>query len=252
MQFSELYGTELTRELGSADTTQLFTTARRKAAINAAQLEFVKRTECFTRETTVTLVDDTQEIDLEVTITDLGWISKQGVSIRITDSSANVTYIEGDDLEVTTVGKLNTEEPGWRAVSASRPTKVYIRRDGGRIYLGLHPKPDITVGDTWVAIVPYVIIPTDLSADADIPFTYSSNAVLSFRPWHRALVHYAAYDLEKFRKDTTRSAAQLQLWEDELAKFEGKEKPKGGQSVRFSRNYRQPRNMTRYDPRVWP
>jgi hypothetical protein len=48
MDFVTLYGLELDRELGSADRTVLFTTARRKAAINAAQLEWVKRTECFT------------------------------------------------------------------------------------------------------------------------------------------------------------------------------------------------------------
>ena len=50
MTFLELYGTELDRELGTTDRTQRFTTARRKAAINAGQLEFVRRTECLTRE----------------------------------------------------------------------------------------------------------------------------------------------------------------------------------------------------------
>src|SRR3990167_8386798 len=126
MTFLELYGVELDREVGS-DSTTLFTTVRRKAAINAAQLEFVERTECLTRQTTVALVDGTQEYDLEA-ITDFLRISKQGVSIRITDSDANVRYIEGDDLTVTSVERLNQEAPGWRAVDAGTPTHVYLRR----------------------------------------------------------------------------------------------------------------------------
>jgi hypothetical protein len=249
MQFVELYGTELDRELGSADRNQRFTTARRKAAINAAQLQFVKDTECLVKETTVTLVDDTQEYDLESTITDFERIAKQGVSIKIV-SGSNTRYIEGDDLMVTTVERLNVEEPGWRSVSKGTPTSVYVQRNGGALNLGFHPKPSIS-GDTWTAIVPYVLIPADMSADADEPFTVSSNILKSMRPWHRALVHYAAYDMEKFRKDTARGAAQLQLYQVEVSKYTGVQKPHGGQSVRFARIYRQS-GMTnaRFNPRA--
>jgi hypothetical protein len=124
MIFSDLYGTELTRELGSSDTSTLFTTARRKAAINAAQLEFVKRTECLTRQTSVTIVDGTQEYDLDaIANADFGWLSKQGPSIAIT-SGSTVRYIEGDDLEETSVERLNVEEPGWRGQSAGTPQQV--------------------------------------------------------------------------------------------------------------------------------
>src|SRR5262245_1166554 len=140
MDFVTLYGTELDRELGSADRTQLFTTARRKSAINAAQLQWVKDTECFTRQTTVTLVSGTQEYDLESTTTDFAWISKQGVSIKIV-SGSNTRYIEGDDLEVTTVERLNVEEPGWRSATAGSPMKMYIRRADGAVQLGFHPAP---------------------------------------------------------------------------------------------------------------
>lgn len=252
MQFSELYGLELDRELASADTTQLFTTARRKAAINAAQLAFLARTECLTKETTVTIVDGTQEYDLEAAISDFGWISKQGVSIKIV-SGTTTRYIEGDDLSVTSVERLNVEEPGWRAVSAGTPTQVYIRRNGGAINLGFHPAPDISGTDTWTAIVPYVVIPADMTADADVPFTLSSNAVASLKPFHRGLVHYAAYDLEKFRKETGRSAAQLQLYEAVIEQYINTMKPKSGGRVRFVRNYRSSRRETqRFDPRVWP
>jgi hypothetical protein len=46
MTFLQLYGDYLDIELGSADRTALFTTARRKDAVNRAQLEFAKQTEC--------------------------------------------------------------------------------------------------------------------------------------------------------------------------------------------------------------
>lgn len=253
MQFSDLYGTELTRELASSDTANLFTLVRRKAAINAAQLEFVKRTECLQRQTTVALVDDTQEYDLDaITNADFGFISKQGLSIRIT-SGSNVRYLEGDDLEETTVERLTTEEPGWRAVSNGTPTRFYIRADGGTLNLGLHPKPDVTGSDTWVAIVPYVCIPADMSADSDEPFTVSANPRKDLRFWHRALVHYGAYDCEKYRKDIGRGSAQLQLFEAELQKYEAALKPKQGTAIRMVKDYRMVGRMGRrqpWDPRA--
>lgn len=250
--FVQLYGDELDRELGTADRSQLFTLVRRKAAINAGQREWVKRTECLQRQASVAIVDGTQEYDLE-TITDFTWIAKQGVSIKIV-SGATTRYIEGDDLEVTSVERLNLEEPGWRSVSAGTPIAVYLRREGGTVNIGFHPAPDVTGVEVWTALVPYVVFPTDMSADADEPFTVTSNALISLRPFHRALAHFGAYDLEKFRKDQGRSGAQLQLFELEVAKFIGAEKPKGGQRVRLATDYRQRARgritPTRFNPRA--
>ena len=129
--------------------------------------------------------------------------------------------------------------------------KWYLRRDGGVVYFGLHPAPDITGTDTWAILVPYVIVPADMSADADEPFTVSSNARKDLRFWHRALVHYAAYDLEKFRKDVARGSAQLQLFEAELEKYYAAMKPKQGSKVRLARDYRNVTNRpARWNPRA--
>lgn len=248
MTFLELYGLELDRELGSADRAVLFTLPRRKAGVNAAQLEWVKRTECLRKETTVPLVDGTQEYDLEATISDFAWIAKQGVSIKIV-SGTTTRYIEGDDLRVTSIERLNVEEPGWRAVAAGTPTTVYTVRNGGAVNLGFHPKPAITAGDTWTALLPYVLVAADLTADGDVPFTVAANPIQSLRPWHRGLVHFAAFDLEKFRKDVGRQQSQLQLFEAEVERFLTVEKPKGGQRVRMARQYRRP--LTSLYPRRW-
>lgn len=237
MNFLALYGDELDRELATEDRSVRFTLARRKAAINAGQLEFLKRTECLQRQVSIALVSGTQEYDLEASISDFGWIAKQGIAIAIT-SGTTVRYLEGDDLRRVTVERLTVEEPSWRAATAATPLKYYLRRDGGTINLGLHPKPSIAGSDTWAALVPTVVLPADLSADSDEPFTISSNPVRSLRFWHRALVHFAAFDLEKFRKDAQRASGQLQLFEREVLDYLGREKPHGGQTVRLSRDYR--------------
>jgi hypothetical protein len=52
-QFSSLWGRLLTQELGTDDSTQLFTDARRKAAINDGIREFADLTECFVRTSTL-------------------------------------------------------------------------------------------------------------------------------------------------------------------------------------------------------
>lgn len=148
---------------------------------------------------------------------------------------------------------MNVEQPGWRAVSPGTPTQYYTRPDGGSIYLGLHPAPSISGTDTWAVILPYVAVPPDMSADADQPFTISSNPIKALRFFHRALVHYAAYDLEKLRKEVGRSAGQLQLFELEIQKYISAQKPKQGAVVRLAMDYRavgRRAQPVRFDPRT--
>ena len=254
MDFVTLYGIELDRELGTTDRDQRFTTARRKAAINTAVARFIKRTECVTKQTTIAIVDETGEYDIEATVTDFGGIAAQGVSIKIVDSGGNVRYIEGDDLRETTTERLNVEEPGWRAATASQPMYVYIRHDGGTTNIGLHPPPSVGAGETWTIILPYWPIPADMTLDADEPFTFSANVVKRLRPYHVGLVHHAAYELEKLRKDDARGATQLQLFEGYVEEYKADQAPKRGTRVRLARDYRaNARSGTlRYDPRRFP
>jgi hypothetical protein len=216
MIFSDLYGTELTRELGSSDTSTLFTTARRKAAINAAQLEFVKRTECLTRQTSITIVDGTQEYDLDaIANADFGWISPQGPSIAIT-SGTTVRYLEGDDLEETSVERLNVEEPGWRgserghADASSTCGAMAARSTSASI-----PSRTLRHGHLGAARALRGGPGGSERGRGRAVHGLEQSGQGSLRFWHRALVHFAAYDLEKFRKDINAGAAQLQLFEIE-------------------------------------
>jgi hypothetical protein len=258
--FVELYGERLNRELGSADTSELFTTARRKAAINEAQLEWVKQTESFTKQASLTMVDGTREYDLEaagiISAQDFLWIAAQGAEYAWTDANGTVTYLADDTFPRRDVPILNREEPGWRNTDdASLPTSYYIREDGGTTYLGLFPPPAIGAGESAVVTLPYVAKPTDMSADVDVPFTASSNAKTILIPWHQALVHYAAALLEPLRKGYQAEQRQRALFAGIVADYLQRHRPKGGQTVTLAHNYyRAARHGTQRprDPRVYP
>ncbi len=248
--FLRLYGVELDRELAANSTSPLFTVARRKLAVNWAQLEFVKQTECLKRNTTIPLVTETPEYDIEATVSDFALIAKAGPSIRITSTNGSVRYIQGDDFQETSVERLNHERPGWRGESAGTPDSYYLDPDGGAINFGLVPAPSITAGDTWVLMLPYVIVPNNMVDDADEPFTVGANSIRSLRMYHRGLVHGAAYDLEKYRKDDARSAKQYQLFKLEIEMYKAGHKPKMGQHIRMATNYRRLPTSRRMDPRT--
>lgn len=247
--FSDLYGRLLDRELGSADRTQLFTTVERKAAINEGQTEFNERTECFAKQVSVSLTTGTQEYDLDTTVTDFSRLGSQGLSI-VFGSGSTARYVGGDDLQHTTVNELNTAEPSWRRWAAATPQQYYLRRDGGSLYLGLHPKPSFTGVAT--ALLSYLAIPPAMTLDADVPFTVGPNNPLSsLAPYHQGLVHWAAYLLEKFRKDEGRQQVQLALFDSVVAKYRASLVPKDGQVVRLATRYRRPMGRV-LDPRVFP
>jgi hypothetical protein len=258
--FLDLYGARLDRELGSADRDALFTTARRKAAINEAQLEWVKQTESFTRQVSITMVDDTQEYDLEavgiLSAQDFLWIAAQGAEYAWTDANGDVTYLSGETFPRRDVPVLNRHEPGWRNVEAvSLPTSYYLREDGGTTMLGLYPKPAIEVTESAVVTLPYVAKPTDMSADADVPFTVSSNPKTVLVPWHQALVHYAAALLEPLRKGYQAEQRQRGLFAGLVADYLQRQRPKGGHDVMVAHNYYRAARQSALrplDPRRFP
>jgi hypothetical protein len=255
--FLELYGAALDRELGSADTTQLFTTARRKAAINEAQREWVRATESFVREASISVVDGTAEYDLESSATDFWWIAPQGVEVSI-DDGTTVTSIGGDDLPRRDIVWLNRHELGWRQWTAGRPVAHYIRQNGGVHVLGLVPAPEVPGTETWTLTVPYVAGPADMSADGDEPFTVSGNAYIALRPWHEALAHFAAGQLERLRKDTERSAMQLERFGQFVADYVQRQRRRStSQTIVFARDHlgeasrrRSFGGLTQGDPRI--
>lgn len=263
--FLQLFGEDLDAELGSSDRVNLFTTAKRQRAINRAQLEFVKQTGCFQRQATITLADGTQEYDLDATgiisSGDFLDVAPQGPTHVYTDTGGSITYTEGDDVfPRIDPPQLTRGQSGWRdTTSVSEiPTSWYLREDGGSVHFGLVPVPDIGAGDSAAVLLPYVAHPPDMTDDAHIPFSVvmGTSPKLTLRPWHMALVHYAAALLEPLRKNYQAEKRQRELFAGMVADYIQKQRPKAGQRVVFARQYlRESRQRfigARMDPRRWP
>jgi hypothetical protein len=235
MTFVQLYSTFLDIELASSDTTQLFTTVRRKLAVNEAAKAFARMTDCLKRYGSVPIIDETGEYDLEVAFTDFIRVLEDP-SVKIIGAS-DTRYIQGDDLPRRDPAQLDWENPNWRAADAGTPMAWYLRPDGGATFLGLTPAPDVGSGEMWTILVPYSALPADMSADIDLPFTVSSNSPIRIAPYHQALVHYAAASLEPLRKNYAGAQRQMSLYNDYIAKYYEDERTSGPDQITMMRGY---------------
>lgn len=246
MNFSHLYSSALDQELGTDDSTRLFLTARRQRAINTAQLHFCDLTECATRESTFSCSNGTGEYNLISTVNvaagDYLRLSKQGPEYYLVTSggaSSNSTrFVAGNLLfPRREIQWLNEYDPGWRLSTGADPSAYYERMDGGRRLFGLVPPPRIASSETGRVILPYVAKPSSMTNDTSVPFTFGSTTRDDLEPYHQALVHYAASELEKLRLNQPAVQSQLQLFMGYIERFIRSLQPKGGQMVRFGRNY---------------
>lgn len=241
--FETLYSDRLDYELGTNDSNVLFTTARRKACINEGLREFADLTECWTRESTITCSNAVATYSLNSTVNvpnlDFLRVTADGPTYKYTDSSSNVTYVAGDDLPRRQEPWLNVEEPGWPAsTGATFPTAWYLRNQDGDIALGLYPPPTVSTLGSGVVMLPYVARPSSLVSSAAVPFTDTAGVTRSdLRPYHQALVHYAAHKLELLRKDTEASDRQMQKFLGYVQRFMQQKRKPAGDQVRPARNY---------------
>lgn len=265
MNFFLLYTSQLDQELGTDDSTRLFLTAKRWRALNQAQLQWCDLTECAIKQSTVSCSNGIGEYNLLSTVNvpggDFLRLAKQGIEFhRVSShggSSAITTYIAGDHmLPRREVPWLNEYEPGWRDSTGADPTAYYERMDGGERLLGLVPPPSVGSSEIGKVILPYVAKPSSMGSDTDIPFTFGSTVRTDLEPYHQALVHYAASELEKLRLNTEASQAQLQMFLGYVERYHASMKPKGLQTVRMARNYftemrRRGRDEERAIPYPW-
>lgn len=243
MQFSHLYSSALDRELGTDDSTRLFTTGRRKDAINQGHLHFCILTECSRRESSFSCSNGISEYNLLSTVNvqpgDFLQFASQQPEFRhlSSGSTAIVTYVAGDSFPRRDLNWLNANTPGWRASTGGTPTAWYPRTDGGRYLFGLVPPPEIDSSESAVVTLPYVAAPSSLSSDTDVPFTFGSTVREDLAPFQQALVHYAAAELEKLRKDWAAVGVQQQLFQSYVQRYARARDPQGPRQVRTQRNY---------------
>lgn len=240
--FSSLYGSRLDRELGSADSTQLFTTARRKAAINEGIQQFADLTECYRDSETFAWASQQTEVNLS-TLTNFARLDAEGVIFTRTDSAGTVTVVAGEDLPRVDRAWLSRYRPGWQTSTVSTgtlqlPSAYYVAQDGGYYVVGLHPTP--SAGGTNASMqceVRYVAIPDVLTSDTAEPYTAGGVTRGDLRIYHQAAVHYGAAQLEKFRRDTQASAEQMQAFMGYVQRYIGASKRKGGQAIALATSY---------------
>jgi hypothetical protein len=248
-QFSSLWNRLLTQELGTDDSAQLFTDARRQAGINDGIFEFADLTECFVRVATITWPGGTGEVNLHASsiLADQDFVriaAKQSVTFRYTDAAGNVTVLAGSDLPQTDVAWLDRYEPGWQISTVASslqqlPQKFYLRPNGGALLLGFWPTPSTGSSASIAVTVPYVAKPPVLqSTDATAePYTVSTGVRADLRIYHRASVHYAAHQLEKLRRDDQASDRQLQRFLSYVTRYAQAMRQKGGTALTFARTY---------------
>lgn len=236
--FSALYDDALHTELGTNDTSVLFTGARRKHAINEGYRQFADITECFTAQSTISVSTGVQEIELS-TLSNFARVAGQGPVFIISDSNGQQQVLAGNDFPQRDVPYLDGAQTGWRSTVTGYPSGWYLRDDGAHKYFGLDRRFDVSSGSTMTGklILPWVQIPSSMTSDTDVPFKVGSLTRQDLLPYHTAIVHYAAHDLEKLRKDTDASDRQLQKFQGYISRFFGQMRPKGSRSVRTAVSY---------------
>ena len=243
MQFSHMWSSGLTIELGNADSTKLFTDARRQNAVNNGVLMFVDLTECLVRESTIASSHGVREYNLmsSVNIPGLDYLkpAKQQPEFQFTDTNGNVQYVTGDDFPRRDINWLNQYQPGWRQSTGGTPGSWYLRPDGGRVLFGFDTPPEIdsTAGESAKVLFPYVQRPAVMTSSTDIPFTVNSTVRSDLEPYHQAAVHYGAYELEKLRLNDAGAQTQYQLFLGYVQRYLQTMRVRGGQQIRAARNY---------------
>ena len=208
MTFLDLWGDALDLELGTADRASLFTTDRRKLAVNKAQREFARLTSCYVKQVTIPLTT-AREYDIEVAAPDFMKFAPRGVELQQTTiATGDVVTQAGDDFPRRDIPWLNFYRPGWRGTDGT-PTCWYEDTNAGAHVIGLDVTPGIPATETWALLVAYVATPVDMVNDTDVPWADSGEALTSLTAWHQALVHFAASNLERLRKDYQASDYQL-------------------------------------------
>lgn len=253
MNFLALYGEALDFELGSEDRSQLFTVDRRKMAVNRAQREFARLTQCYIREFRVPLVDSTSTYDIEAATGDVFVnFSRRPVElIRTRGAEVTRTPLERHD-----VPWLDLHKPGWRdSGTTGTPEYVAANPDGGLANILLSPTPRVPATETWEMLVAALATPGDLSLDTDLPFQLGVNPPTALEPYHWALAHFAASLLERLRKDTDAVEKQLTLFGAYVQDYQGSQRPRGSHNrVSQQRNYLKPSHVVgaivQGDPRI--
>lgn len=240
MVFKELYKRRLTIELNNSDTSVLYTSTRRQEGINDGVAEFASLTDCYVRRSTVAVSCNTSEYVLS-TISDFARLSEEGYAeYHHTDSNDVLTIHAGPDFERRDELWTNRFDVGWRVSTTpvKLPTAHYLRKDAGRLILGLREKPSVGSSESAKLVFPYVARPAPMTSSGMVPFTdASSNVRHDLTEYHPACVHYAAYKLLPLIGDIQEADRQYQKFLSYVARYKDNNRTRGGKHVTMARSY---------------
>lgn len=243
--FQTLYDDALHTELGTNDTSVLFTTARRKAAINEGMRQFADLAECYVKQSTISTTNGTQEFNLNSTTViargDYLRIASQGPVYQVSDSNGLSQTLSGNDFPQLSVPYLDNAQTGWRSTNTGIPTGWYLRSSGGALLFGLDRIVGLSTSSTETAqiILPYIAKPSSMTTDTAIPYTDTTAGLIrnDLQPYHQALAHYGAYKLELLRKDKEASKEQLASFLGYVQRYKDATRPRGNRVVRAAVSY---------------
>ncbi len=254
--FEYLYGPALNLELNSSDSNTLYTSTRRQQATNDGFREFADLTECFIRQSSVTVSCNTTEYLLLdggalAGSTDYTRFAKQGLEYRVRSSGGvYLTWLTGDDFPERPIQWRNRNTAGWRqSTTPTTPTGYYLRPDGGNLYIGLDAPPKVGSSQHAEIIVPYVARPPAMASSTDVPFTVGGVSRTDLTLYHQAAPHYAAFKLLPLIGDEQGSQTQLQKFMGYVTRFFQQARPKGGQQVQLGHNYLRAARRSRWGGR---
>lgn len=149
------------------------------ARINDGQLEVVRKTGCLQGTTYYTTYTSTREYTLPTDFLSLARVSY---------------YIRGSTnaykrLLNYTLFSLDREDANWQTVVSSQPLKNYLWANK----VGLQPPASSEYAGTNYLRIDYIIKPTTLANDSDIPF----NGVQYLYPYHKIITLYAVWQCLK-------------------------------------------------------
>jgi hypothetical protein len=171
----------------------VFTLAELKEAINEGYADISERTEW--NEVSETVSVSTQYVDIMDSVT---------IDTRLLSVSKAYNNASAEWLRWTTWKELDARDWRWDTVTGT-PEWMFLR---GLQKLGFYPTP---TGATNIDIF-YTKMPTPLAADGDTPGFPDQ--------FHRALVHYALYDLLSQDGETGLAVEQFQEYEQVVGLLE--------------------------------
>lgn len=252
--FSQLWGNDLTLELGSNDTSVLFTDARRQDAVQKGLQQFADLTECCLIQSSITVSSSAQEFNVlssalaGSSAAPFSRMADQGPVYIVSDTAGNQRFTAGDeDFPERKINFLDAAQEGWRSTTPGSPSGWYQRASSGARYLGLDCPANVSTSETAKLLVPYIPVLSTLS-DTAVPYFGRTDLAI----YHQASVHYGAHLMEKLRRDDERAEKQLQNFLGYVNRYNAQKAKKGMKSVRSARSYfRNARNSGDGDRTPW-